>query len=79
MNINRVFIGQPFTRLRKFTILLCAIALGMLAAPAAHASDPTGIYGFVDRVVFEPNDTTPERVQVWGGFALAKVRVVDLS
>jgi hypothetical protein len=67
--------GQPFTRLGNFTTLLCAIGLGMLTAPAARASDPIGIYGFVDRVVFEPNDTAPERIQVWGGFALAKKAV----
>jgi len=70
---NQTFIGQPCARLGNFTTLLCVIAAGMLAATAAHASDPTGIYGFVDRVVFEPNDAAPERVQVWGGFALAKV------
>src|SRR5437773_214914 len=39
---------------------------------AARASDPTGIYAFVDRVVFEPSEAAPERIQVWGGFALAR-------
>jgi hypothetical protein len=72
MNTKQTFIGQPFARLGNFTALLCAVALGMLSAPGARASDPIGIYGFVDRVVFEPNDTAPERVKVWGGFALAK-------
>jgi hypothetical protein len=51
--------------------LLCAAALLTGAAPAARASDPNGIYAFVDRVVFEPSDASPERIQVWGGFALA--------
>jgi len=72
MKPHRAFIGQPFRWLCHFTILLCVFVLGILAAPDARASDPIGIYGFVDRVVFEPNDTAPERVQVWGGFALAK-------
>src|SRR6476620_8134603 len=70
---NQTLIDQPCTRLRSFTTLLCVIAVVMSAATAVHASDPTGIYGFVDRVVFEPNDTAPERVQVWGGFTLSKI------
>jgi hypothetical protein len=43
-----------------------------LLAPALRASDPIGVYAYVDRVVFEPSDAAPDRIQVWGGFALAK-------
>jgi hypothetical protein len=64
-------IGQPFVRLGNLRILLYAAALVALVAPTARASDPTGIYAFVDRVVFEPSDAAPERIQVWGAFALA--------
>jgi hypothetical protein len=39
---------------------------------AARASDLIGVYAFVDKVVMEPNDKAPERIQVWGGFALAE-------
>jgi len=63
--------GQPLARLGSLVKLLCAAALLAGAASTALASDPNGIYAFVDRVVFEPNDTHPERIQVWGGFALA--------
>ena len=52
--------------------LACALFAGL--ALSAQASDPIGIYAFVDKVVLEPNDTAPERIQVWGGFALAKGR-----
>ena len=69
--------GQPRPRLGNLTKILCAAALLVGAASAARASDPTGIYAFVDRVVFEPNDATPERLQVWGGFALAKTENRD--
>ena len=72
MKAIRNSIGQRFARLDNLRILHCAAALVALMAPAARASDPTGIYGFVDRVVFEPSDAAPERIQVWGGFALAK-------
>ena len=33
------------------------------------ASGPIGIYGIVEKVVFEPNERSPERIQVWGAFA----------
>jgi hypothetical protein len=72
MNTTLHPIGQPLVRLGNLLKLLSAAALLAGAASATHASDPTGIYGFVDRVVFEPNDAKPERIQVWGGFALAK-------
>jgi hypothetical protein len=57
--------------------ILRTAALLAGTAFAARASDPTGIYAFVDRVVFEPSDTAPERIQVWGGFALAKTENRD--
>jgi hypothetical protein len=44
-----------------------------LSLPAI-ASDPVGIYAVVDRVVLEPNDTAPERIQIWGAFSLATGR-----
>ena len=36
-----------------------------------RASDWTGVYARVDKVVFEPNDQAPERIQIWGAFAVA--------
>ena len=56
-------------------------ALVFVAAAAAvtlHASDRTGVYALVDKVVFEPSADKPERVQIWGAFAIAKVRDQDL-
>lgn len=72
MKTTRHFTGQPLARLGNFRTFFCAAALVALVAPPARASDPTGIYAFVDRVVFEPSEAAPERLQVWGGFALAK-------
>src|SRR5262249_39130365 len=34
------------------------------------ASGPVGIYALVEKVVFEPSERAPERIQVWGSFAL---------
>jgi hypothetical protein len=53
-------------------VLLTASALLLLLASAAlRASGPVGIYCIVERVVFEPGEQAPERVQVWGAFSLA--------
>jgi hypothetical protein len=38
----------------------------------AHASDFTAVYARVDKVVLEPNPDSPETIQVWGVFAMAK-------
>src|SRR5688500_6097920 len=48
-------------------ILACVVLL----CPFVHlgASGPLGIYGIVEKVVFEPNEQSPERIQVWGAFA----------
>ena len=32
------------------------------------ASGPVGIYAVIERVIFEPNEQSPERIQVWGAF-----------
>jgi hypothetical protein len=74
MKTTLLSIGQPLTRLGNFVNVVCAAALLGATASSARASDPIGIYGFVDRVVIEPNDAAPERIQVWGGFALAVPR-----
>ena len=48
-----------------------ALGLGVLVAGTASvfASGRIGIYGIVERVVFEPSEAAPERIQVWGAFA----------
>jgi hypothetical protein len=51
------------------TLLLASLSLG---AGRALASDPVGIYALVDKVVFEPNTAKPERIQIWGAFAIAE-------
>ena len=48
------------------------LALTGFAALTARASDPIGIYALPEKVVLEPNETHPERIQIWGAFALAK-------
>jgi hypothetical protein len=56
----------------KARILTAAVLGGCLAGTiAVYASDFTGVYAVVDKVVLEPSDTAPQRVQIWGAFALS--------
>lgn len=43
-----------------------------LATVPVGASDPVGIYAVVNKVVFEPNNTEPTSVQIWGAFSMSK-------
>jgi hypothetical protein len=46
----------------------------VLTAPSLRASDFVGVYCLADKVVFEPNDTEPQRVQIWGAFLMTDGR-----
>src|SRR5687767_10915960 len=37
----------------------------------AFASVPLGVYARIDKVVLEPNGTSPQRIQIWGVFVVA--------
>jgi hypothetical protein len=43
------------------------------SASGAVYSDRVGVYALIDRVILEPNESAPERIQIWGAFALAHV------
>ena len=53
-------------------ILIPFMACAAIAAAAAPVSDPTGIYGIIDKVVFAPDSVAPTSVQVWGAFSISK-------
>jgi hypothetical protein len=46
------------------------LAAGSLST-VLRASDPIGVYALVQKVVLEPSESEPLRVQVWGAFALS--------
>lgn len=52
-------------------VILAVLGLVMWFRAAAFASGPIGIYALIDKVVFEPNETAPDRVQIWGAFVIA--------
>lgn len=49
-----------------------ALLLVVVGCVMTHASDRVAVYARVDKVVLEPNAGSPERIQVWGVFSLAK-------
>src|SRR3954469_22892949 len=52
------------------TLLILAAAFAVLRIPATSAaSEQVGIYAIVERVVLEPDDKNPQRIQLWGAFA----------
>jgi len=55
--------------MRTRTVVVVAAAMLIVSAPLLTASGPVGIYGIVEKVVFEPDEAGTERVQVWGAFA----------
>src|SRR5262245_32075713 len=49
-----------------------AVLVGVLLFAAADliASGPVGFYGIIEKVVLEPGEQAPERIQIWGSFAV---------
>src|SRR4029453_840566 len=58
----------------KRKIGLAVVGVGLALTAVLHASDMVGIYGVVEKVVVEPSDNAPERIQIWGAFAMAEGR-----
>ncbi len=56
------------------TVGLIAVTASLALTVVLQASDMVGVYGVVEKVVMEPNETAPQRVQIWGAFALAEGR-----
>jgi hypothetical protein len=51
--------------MRPIRLSLVAV---LLASTSLLASGRIGFYGIIEKVVFEPNETAPERIQIWGAF-----------
>jgi hypothetical protein len=55
---------------RLSLVLLILVALSAQLA----ASGQVSIYAIIEKVVLEPNDREPERIQIWGAFTLSEQR-----
>ena len=54
--------------MRRMTIACLVFGVAVISL---QASDRIGIYAVIDRVVLQPSADKPERVQLWGSFAVA--------
>ena len=52
--------------------LLIFTAVLLTSGLIARASDRTAVYALIDKVAFEGDPASPQRIQVWGVFAIAK-------
>lgn len=57
---------------RTVCAALTAALLALAWQAPARASDPIGAYVLIDKVVLEPNEQAPTRIQVWGAFTFAR-------
>jgi hypothetical protein len=51
-------------------VILSAAVILVLVQGSVGKNGNVGIYGIVDKVVFEPDGSTPERIQIWGSFVV---------
>jgi hypothetical protein len=66
--------GKTTHHLKQRLLKLAMILVLGAGANAVRGSDPIGVYALVDKVVLEPNEQTPERIQIWGAFSVAEGR-----
>src|SRR3954470_9746829 len=60
--------GALMKRTLRFAIVLAGL---FLSSSWLRASGPVGVICVVDKVVFEPSEAAPERIQIWGAFSIA--------
>jgi hypothetical protein len=51
-------------------VILSAVVILLLVQISLAKNGNIGVYGIVDKVVFEPDESSPERIQIWGLFAV---------
>jgi hypothetical protein len=54
-------------------LMVKALLVIVAGVTTAYASDPTAVYARVDRVVLAPGPDSPDTIQIWGVFSMAKV------
>src|SRR5882672_3350245 len=58
--------------MKTISMIVVALVCGflLLTGVDSRASDRLGIYAIVERVVFEPIESDPQRIQIWGAFVV---------
>ena len=55
---------------RVVTMLSAVLLSAVVAASEPRVSGQSGVYAVVEKVVFEPPTGLPDRIQIWGAFAV---------
>src|SRR5262245_22057886 len=63
---------KKFGGLVKTTRMFMIVLIVSLVSAKLMASGQVGIYAVISKVVLEPNDRSPERIQIWGAFTLVE-------
>lgn len=50
---------------------LVVLGACVMAAVTLRASDFVGVYAVIEKVVLEPSDAAPQRIRIWGAFAMS--------
>ena len=57
--------------MRTLRVVILSTTVILLLVQISFAKNGNiGIYGIVDKVVFEPDEGSPERIQIWGLFVV---------
>jgi hypothetical protein len=67
-NVIRERLAKGMRTLR--VVILSAAVILLLVQISVAKNGNIGIYGIVDKVVFEPDGSSPERIQIWGLFVV---------
>ncbi|HEY6388650.1 MAG TPA: hypothetical protein VIX91_23475 [Candidatus Acidoferrum sp.] len=63
--------GRVAKAMRTHRVAILSALVILLLVPISLAKNGNiGIYGIVDKVVFEPDENAPERIQIWGLFVV---------
>src|SRR5690242_5034784 len=73
LNPSRTAVPSWWPRAVKVPMAIVVGAVALAAAPL-HASDPIAVFAKIDKVVMEPNESSPERIQLWGSFSVADAK-----
>jgi hypothetical protein len=74
---RRPIYGGLYMKISKaltFGLIVVGLSVG---TTKLKASDPMGVYAVIEKVVFEPNENAPERIQVWGVFSITEGKPGD--
>ncbi len=74
---NFLFDKQVLMKARTIAAVLALAGAWAAGSARLDASDPIGLYAVIDKLVLEPAEGKPQRVQIWGAFSLADTRNND--